>query len=61
MRVFDFDHAILRMPSPSVVDGLRAHDGPSPTFEGVVAEHRAYAAALIDAGVSIIMLPALDQ
>ena len=61
MRPFDFDHAILRAPAPSVVDGLRAHDGPSPSFAGVAAEHRAYAAALADAGVTVDMLPPLDD
>ena len=60
MRVFDFDHAILRAPAPSVVDGLRAHDGPSPGYADVAAEHRAYAAALADAGVTVDLLPALD-
>jgi dimethylargininase len=61
MRVFDFDHAILRAPAASVVDGLRAHSGPSPTFEGVLAEHRAYATALADAGVSVELLPPLED
>jgi dimethylargininase len=61
MRVYDFDHAILRTPAPSVVDGLRAHDGPSPTFEGVLAEHRAYAVALTGAGVTVDLLPPLDD
>jgi len=61
MRPYDFDHAILRSPGPSVVRGLRAQDGPSPTFEGVIAEHRAYASALADAGVAVDMLPALDE
>jgi dimethylargininase len=60
MRAFDFDHAILRAPAPSVVDGLRAQAGPSPTFAGVAAEHRAYAAALADAGVAVDLLPPLE-
>ncbi|WP_428333014.1 dimethylarginine dimethylaminohydrolase family protein [Novosphingobium sp.] len=61
MRVFDFDHAILRAPARSVVDGLRAHDGPSPSFEGVAAEHRGYATALADAGVAVDMLAPLED
>jgi dimethylargininase len=61
MRVFDFNHAILRAPGKSVVGGLRAHSGPSPTFEGVLAEHRGYATALADAGVSVAMLPPLED
>jgi dimethylargininase len=60
MRVFDFDRAILRRPGGSVIDGLRANDGPSPDYESVVAEHDAYAAALEAAGVRIEILPALE-
>src|SRR6187402_574734 len=60
MPIFDFDHAILRAPGKSVVDGLRAEGGPSPTFAGVAAEHRAYAAALGEAGVAVDLLPALN-
>jgi dimethylargininase len=60
MRVFDFNRAILRRPGRSVVEGLRAGDGPSPSYEDVVAEHGAYAAALIGAGVAIETLPALE-
>ena len=59
-RVFDFAHAIVRRPAASVVDGLRCAEGPSPTYEGVDTEHRAYVAALEDAGVAVDVLPPLD-
>jgi len=59
-RVFDFVCAIVRTPAASVVDGLRAHDGPSPTPEGVAAEHCAYVAALEEAGLAVDVLPPLD-
>ena len=59
-RVFDFTHAIVRQPAASVVDGLRAGAGPSPTYYGVAAEHQAYVAALWEAGVVVDVLPALD-
>ena len=61
MRVFDFDQAIVRSPSRSVSDGLRAggHDGP--TYDGVVAEHAAYVAALGQAGLTITVLPPLED
>jgi dimethylargininase len=59
-RVFDFTHAIVRQPAPSVVDGLRAGEGPSPSYAGVAAEHRAYVAALEEAGVAVDVLPPLD-
>jgi dimethylargininase len=59
MRCFDFDRALVRHPSLSVVDGLRAHDGPGPTFAGILAEHAAYAAALAEAGVAVERLDAV--
>lgn len=59
-RAFDFAHAIVRRPAASVVDGLRAGDGPSPTHAGVAAEHAAYVAALDEAGVAVEVLPPLD-
>jgi dimethylargininase len=57
-RVFDFDRAILREPARSVVHGLRT-GGEPPRFERVLAEHRAYAGALGEAGVAVEILPAL--
>ena len=60
MSVFDFDSALVRTPAPSVTDGLRADGGEAPSFEGVRAEHRAYVAALEQAGVTVETLPPLD-
>ncbi len=59
-RVFDFNRAIARAPSRSVVSGLRADNRGDPTYEGVLAEHRAYVAALESCGVNVTVLPALD-
>lgn len=57
-RVFDFAHALVRTPAPSVVDGLRT--GPdAPTYDGVLAEHRAYVVALDAAGLAVETLPPL--
>ena len=39
MAVFDFNRAIVRLPAESVVNGLRAGDQESPSFEGVRREH----------------------
>jgi dimethylargininase len=59
-RVFDFDRAIVREPGESVVEGLRT--GPeAPRFERVLAEHRAYVAALEAAGVAVEVLPPLPD
>jgi dimethylargininase len=60
MRVFDFDRAIVREPAPSVVQGLRTGSEP-PAYGRVLAEHRAYVAALEAAGVKVETLPALPD
>jgi dimethylargininase len=57
-RPFDFDRALVREPGESVVRGLRAGAEP-PEFGRVLAEHRAYVAALEAAGVAVETLPAL--
>jgi dimethylargininase len=59
-RVFDFANAIVRTPAPSVVDALSA-GGEMPTHEGVLAEHRAYVAALEAVGVAIETLEPLPD
>jgi len=61
MRVFDFNSAIVRIPGKSVVNGLRAHAGPPPVFEKVLAEHAAYVEAFRAAGVRVTVLEALEQ
>ena len=61
MSVHDFTHAILRTPGRSVVDGLRAHDGPGPDYARILAEHAAYAEALERAGVATQILPPLED
>jgi dimethylargininase len=60
MRVFDFDRAIVREPAGSVVHGLRTGSEP-PRHDRVLAEHRAYVAALEAAGVAVETLPALPE
>jgi dimethylargininase len=49
------------LPAQSVDDGLRAVDLGNPTYEGICAEHDAYAAALRSAGVDLIVLPELEN
>ena len=56
-----FDSAIVRLPSANVVNGLRAEDRGSPSFDRVLAEHRAYVAALEAAGVTVQVLEALED
>lgn len=55
-----FTQALVRLPARRVVDGLRAVDRGAPSFEGVVAEHAAYVAALEASGVAVEALPALE-
>ncbi len=57
---FEFTRALVRAPSKSVIRGLRAHRGEGPTHQGVLREHRAYVAALAEAGVTVEILPALE-
>jgi dimethylargininase len=59
VSVFAFDSALVRTPGPEVVEGLRAHRGEGPSYEGVLAEHRAYVSALEAAGLAVEVLPPL--
>jgi dimethylargininase len=61
MSCHSFTHAILRRPARSVVNGLRAGGGPDPSYEGVLAEHAAYAEALAAAGVATQILDPLEE
>ena len=64
MSPIRFTHALVRSPSPSVVDGLRAIDGPDPDFDCFVAEHGEYCLALERAGLAVEMtaeLPAFPD
>jgi dimethylargininase len=56
-----FTHALVRTPGPSIVHGLRAGDGPDPDFDQFLTEHRGYQQALVDAGVQVVDLGALNQ
>jgi len=59
--VYHFNHVIVREPCQAVTQGLRAHNTGNPTYEGVKAEHEAYIAALLAAGVKVEILPALEN
>lgn len=60
MSFHAFNRAIVRTPSPSVIDGLRAVDVGAPNFDAVLAEHRDYVRALESLGVNVETLPALE-
>lgn len=60
MPIYEFDTVILRTPGRSVIHGLRTVSGGDPSYEGVVAEHKAYASALAEAGANVVLLPPLE-
>jgi dimethylargininase len=61
MNHFAFNQAIVRTPSASVVHGLRAGCGPDPSLDGIRREHAAYSAALETAGLTVTVLPPLEE
>lgn len=60
MHLFDFNRALVRMPSRSVTQGLAAVDRGRPSFDGVAREHAMYVLALEEAGVAVEILPPLE-
>ncbi|WP_417684792.1 dimethylarginine dimethylaminohydrolase family protein [Roseibium sp.] len=56
-----FTHAITRTPSDSVANGLRAVDAGNPSGEAFRAEHAAYVEALRAAGLTVDVLPPLED
>ena len=59
MSPIRFRQALVRRPSSSVVDGLRAVAGPDPDVDRFRAEHDGYCDALGAAGVAVEMLDEL--
>lgn len=57
MSFHAFNRAIVRTPSRSVVDGLRAVDVGAPSYDGVLHEHADYVRALEALGVRVETLP----
>ncbi|KIC38204.1 dimethylarginine dimethylaminohydrolase [Ruegeria sp. ANG-R] len=57
---FEFTRAITRRPAPTIAGGLRAEDIGNPDFEGMLAAHGAYVAALKSTGAEVIELDPLD-
>lgn len=56
-----FRQALVRPPTPSVVDGLRAGDGPDPDFRRFLAQHADYVQALERAGMVVDLLQELPE
>ena len=60
-RCFTFTHAVTRVPSASIVQGLRAVDVGNPDLELFRQHHQDYIKALRSTGASVIQLDALDE
>jgi dimethylargininase len=59
--MFDYTHAIIRKPAPSVVHGLRADGGEGPSYQGVLAEHKSYIEVLRGLGLQVDELEAANE
>lgn len=59
-KSFRFTHAVTRVPSTSIVDGLRAEDHGTPDVNLFREHHRDYVTALKSTGAAVIELPALE-
>ena len=60
-RSFRFTFAITRLPSRSIIDGLRAVDTGAPDFDRFLHHHEAYVAALKSTGATVMELPSLED
>ncbi|WP_299816758.1 dimethylarginine dimethylaminohydrolase family protein [uncultured Roseibium sp.] len=58
---FRFTHAITRTPADSVAGGLRAVDAGNPSGQKFRQEHELYVQALRGAGLSVDVLPPLED
>ena len=60
-KSFKFTHALVRQPSRSIVNGLRAQDTGTPNFKVFEQHHRDYVEALASTGATVQELPALEE
>lgn len=60
-KSFRFSHAISRLPSSSIVDGLRAIDTGAPDLDLMRQHHGDYIAALRSTGAAVHVLDPLDE
>ena len=58
---YRFTHAICRLPSRSLIDGLRAEDIGQPDYHLFVNDHKHYIQALESTGAEVIVLDALEE
>lgn len=60
-KSYRFSHAICRLPSRSLVDGLRAVDTGKPNFNLFAKHHQDYVEALESTGAKVTVLDALEE
>lgn len=58
---YTFTHALVRAPSRSIVDGLRAVDTGQPDWDTFVIHHRDYVACLASTGAKVLELEPLED
>lgn len=58
---YQFTHAICRLPSESIVDGLRAFDTGQPDLVSFIHDHENYVDVLKSTGATVHVLPALRE
>ncbi len=58
---YEFSRAITRAPSASIVHGLRALDTGTPDLARMQSAHQSYINALIEAGLAVTELGALEE
>lgn len=56
-----FTRAITRRPSKSIINGLRAEDIGTPSFDQMLMDHAHYVETLRSTGAEVIELPALEE
>lgn len=59
--IFQFNKALVLEPSRSVTRGLSSQSGPPPSYEIVAQEHADYVRALRECGLTVEVLPALEE
>lgn len=57
---YSFTHAICRLPSRSLVNGLRAEDTGQPDYDLFIKDHANYIATLESTGANVLVLDALE-
>lgn len=60
-KSYSFTHAICRVPSASIIDGLRAVDTGAPDLDMFRQHHADYVAALRSTGAEVTVLEAMED